>query len=98
MGNEFGGDINRMRADSVKSLTRLLGIRTETWRETELTTLSYFAAMLMLVKDLPRWSEDAKQALVKIIRAKAAAEESSYLKLMQRHARLRNLIIRLGSQ
>jgi hypothetical protein len=98
MARKFEGDAVRMRTDSVKSLTQLLGIRRETWRETELTALSYFAATLMLITDLPRWSADAKQALVKIIRAKAAAEESSYLKLMQRHARLRNWMIRLGSQ
>jgi hypothetical protein len=94
---KFEGDAVRMRADAAKSLTRLLGIRTETRRETELTALSYFAAMLMLVDDLPRWHQDEKQALVKIIRAKAGAEESSYLKLMQRHSQLRNWMIRLGS-
>lgn len=98
MARNFEGDAVRMRADSVKSLTRLLGIRTDTWREMELTALSYFAAMLMLVKDLPRWSEDAKQALVKIIRAKATSDESAYLKLMQKHTLLRRAMIQLGSQ
>lgn len=98
MARKFEGDCVRMRADSAKALTRLLGIRTETWRQAELAALSYFAAMLMLVKDLPQWSEEEKQALVKIIRAKATSDESAYLKLMQKHTRLRSAMIEIGSQ
>jgi hypothetical protein len=97
MARKFEGDAVRMRADSAKSLTQVLGIHTETWRETELAALSYFAATLMLVEDLPRWSEDAKQALVKIIRAKATSDESVYLKQMQKHTLLRCAMIKLGS-
>jgi hypothetical protein len=98
MAQKFGGDINRIREDSVKSLTRLLGIRSASWRETELTALRHFAEMLTLVDDLARWNQDEKQTLVKIIRAKAASDESSYLKLMQKHRRLRSAMIKLGSQ
>jgi hypothetical protein len=51
-----------------------------------------------LVKDLSEWGDSEKRALVRIIRAKAGADEGSYLKLMQKHARLRRAIIKLGSQ
>lgn len=98
MARKFGGNINRMQTASVQSLTGLLGLRTESWREAELTALNHFAEMLTAVGDLPRWSHDEKQALVKVIRAKAALDESSYLKLMQKHTRLRRAMIRLGSQ
>jgi hypothetical protein len=43
------------------------------------------------------WSDTEKQALVKIIRAKAGADEAGYLKRMQRHSRLRSAMIDLGS-
>lgn len=43
------------------------------------------------------WSGDEKQMLDRIVRAKSAAEEITYLKLMQRHERLRAEIIKLGS-
>ena len=76
----------------------MLGIRTDNWREAELTALSDFGLALSLVEDLTRWNEVEKKALVKIIRAKAASDESSYLKLMQKHARLRSAMIKLGSQ
>jgi hypothetical protein len=50
-----------------------------------------------LVEDLGQWSQSEKQALVQIIRAKAGADESRYLKLMQQHPRLRSAMIKLGS-
>jgi hypothetical protein len=98
MARKFGGDNNRMQIVSVQLLTRLLGIRTEGWQEAELTALNHFAEMLMAVGDLPRWSQDEKQGLLKVIRARAAGDESTYLKLMQKHALLRSAMIKLGSQ
>lgn len=43
------------------------------------------------------WSRDEKRMLERIVRAKSAAEETTYLKLMQQHERLRAEIIKLGS-
>ena len=57
-----------------------------------------FAVALSLVEDLREWSNGERRALVSIIRAKAGSDESRYLKLMQKHARLRAAIIKLGSQ
>ena len=48
--------------------------------------------------DFKGWSEDEKKLLERIVQAKASTEETTYLKLMQRHERLRREIIRLGSQ
>ena len=47
--------------------------------------------------DLKGWSADEKKLLERIVRAKTGAEETTYLKLMRRHERLRREIIRLGS-
>lgn len=46
--------------------------------------------------NLQDWSADEKTLLERIVRAKTGAEETTYLKLMQRHQRLRREIIRLG--
>jgi len=97
MARKFGGDITRMQTASVASLTRLLAIRTEDWREAELAALNHFAGLLTGVGELPRWTQDEKQELVKVIRARAALDESTYLKLMQKQARLRTAMISLGS-
>ena len=67
---------------------RKIGLRTQRRR---------FDSLFSLVRDLPRWSVQEKQLLKRIVQAKNAAEETTYLKLMQRHERLRRDIIRLGS-
>jgi hypothetical protein len=46
---------------------------------------------------VPDWTTDEKQMLERIVEAKSAAEEITYLKLMRQHERLRAEIIKLGS-
>jgi hypothetical protein len=98
MAMKYEGDADRFREEAAKELTRRLGVRASDWREVELPALRYFGVTLSLVKDLSEWSEVEKRGLVRVIRAKAGADESRYLKLMQKHARLRKAIIKLGSQ
>jgi len=97
MAAKYGGDAERFRAGTVKELERALGIRVAAWPEAAQTALRDYAAALSLVEDLDRWSEVEKQALVKIIRAKAGADEAGYLNQMQRHLRLRRALVKLGS-
>ena len=94
----FADDAEKFRPAAVAGLACELGLSTNDWREVKLSVLNDFSMTLSLVKDLSQWNEVEKKALVKIIRAKTASDESSYLKLMQKHARLRNAMIRLGSQ
>ena len=98
MAASFGGDAQRIRAASIEKLARTLGLRIGNWSAVEHSALSDFAVVLELISDLGRWSSSEKQALVEIIRAKAGADESRYLKLMQSHERLRASMIKLGSQ
>jgi len=56
-----------------------------------------FEGVLSLIPDLKRWTAEEKELLSRIVRAKTDAEETTYLKLTQRHNRLREAIIRLGS-
>jgi hypothetical protein len=97
MGSKFGGDVERFREAAVKKLNGILGLSLADWQEIELPALSDFAIMLALVPDLHRWSDNEKQALAHVIRAKAASDERRYLQLMQKHTRLRSTMIRLGS-
>ena len=53
----------------------------------------YFTELL----DVSGWSVDEKSLLERIVRAKTAPEEITYLKLMRGHERLRREIIMLGS-
>jgi hypothetical protein len=96
MATRHGGSEEKFRSAAVKKLSRVLG-GADSWRKAELPALNDFAAALSLVKDWDDWSESEKRALAQVVKAKAAADESKYLKLMQKHARLRNALIRFGS-
>jgi len=97
MAARFNGDAEKMREASTKSLKEALRIRTRSWRETELTALRDFAVVSAMIRDIDKWTKAEKQQLVQIIQAKSGRDEARYLKLMQRHARLRQEVIRLSS-
>jgi hypothetical protein len=97
MASKFNGDAERMRKASIKKLADSLGVSAKSWRETESAALCDFAVLLRSVPDLGRWTTKEKQQLMQIIQAKAGRDEARYLKLMQKHERLRQEVIRLGS-
>ena len=97
MAAKHDGDAEKFRSAAVKELERAIGVRADTWPRAGLPALRDFATTLSLVEDLRKWSAAEKGALARVIRAKAGLDESSYLKLMQKHARLRSAIIKLGS-
>src|SRR6266566_184212 len=96
MAAKFGSDAESFCAEAVKKLNRILGRSPEDWQEGEQSALSDFAVTLSLAADLHGWGNKEKQELVRIVRAKARADESRYLRLMQKHARLRAAMIKLG--
>jgi hypothetical protein len=98
MAAKHRGNADGFRLAAVERLTRVLGTGTNDWREDELPAFSDFAVMLSLLEDLSEWRDVEKRALVRVIRAKATSNESSYLKLMQKHGRLRSAMIKLGSR
>lgn len=67
---------------------RKIGLRTQKRK---------FESLLSIVSDSNRWSPGERDLLKRIVRAKEAAEETTYLKLMRRHERLRLELIKLGS-
>jgi hypothetical protein len=56
-----------------------------------------FESLASLVENFNSWRAAEKQLLDRIVRARSAAEETTYLKLMRQHERLRAEIIKLGS-
>ena len=52
---------------------------------------------LALIPDLDRWPGAEKTLLVQILEAKVKGDEARYLKLMQKHGRLRSAMIKLGN-
>lgn len=92
MAQRYGGQAEQSRTESERKVRRALGV------PGELAAFSDFAVVLDLIPDLASWSVEEKQQMVGIIRGKAGADETRYLKLMQKHSRFRTELIRLGSK
>ena len=92
MRTVFRGDPDGARRRASSRVARLLGIPVPPGR-----TFENLALVLDRVPDLPRWSRPERAAVAEIIQAKDGSEEIRYLRLLQRHAKLRRALIRLGS-
>jgi hypothetical protein len=96
MAARFGGDADKMRRASTRSVARALGLNVERLKDDERQAFTNLSLLLALIPDLSRWPQHDKQQLRRIIRAKAAPDESDYVRLLQNHKRLRREIIRMG--
>jgi hypothetical protein len=98
MAKEFDGDAQRIRTACVAQVKRALGAERAKFTEAEERAFSNFALVLALVPRLSaRWTAEEKREALRVIRAKAGADELHYLRLLRRHARLRRAIIALGT-
>lgn len=97
MAREFAGESGRMREACARSVARSLGVQPSKWGALERASFENFALVLGLVPELSSWTSEEKEALVQVIRAKAARDEMRYLHLMQRHPRLRAALLKIGS-
>src|SRR5205807_3740915 len=89
MAQDFNGEAARIRAASVKFVKRVLGLRTDRWREAEINALENLALVLAMIPGIEQWSAEEKQLAAQIIRSKGRGDEARYLRLMQRHTKLR---------
>jgi len=87
MATRFNGDSQRMRNHAADFVRNNPGI----------SNVGDMAVALLLIDDLKRWSDDDKESLKRILQAKTTGTEAKYLQLMHKHSRLREAIIRLGS-
>ena len=98
MSREFEGDSRKIRQACVAEVSDALGINSSRWNPAERHAFENWSLVLALVPDLARWSEREKRDAVRIIRARRNSSETRYLRLTQRHPRLRLELLRLGSQ
>lgn len=94
----FDGDQQKLRQASNAAVARALGINPPARNDAERRLISDLTLVLALIPDLASWSTDEKHAVVRILQAKTGAQESHYVRLLQKHARLRAQLIKLGSQ
>lgn len=96
MSKEFDGDAVKIRTASAETIARVLGRRLPRAGEREYQAFEDLALVLALIPGLPEWTGPEKKKLAQIIRAKTEGDESGYARLLQRHAKLRAAIIKLG--
>lgn len=97
MARDFDGDAEAMRKAAIERLARIINVDPKKLKPQAQAAFEDFATALSLVPDLPRWSSDDKDALREIITAKAGWTEQRYIRLLQKNARLRAAILKLGS-
>jgi hypothetical protein len=97
MAREFGGDAAEIRRAAVENVERALNVRTRGFKELERRAFADLALVLDQIPNLARWSKDEKREIVNIIRARAGPDEARYLRLLQRHTKLREHVIKIGS-
>ncbi|MGA8152266.1 MAG: hypothetical protein WB952_15040 [Terriglobales bacterium] len=98
MAREFGGDSLQIQEESVTAVSRALGAHTTRWNLLERQAFENWAPVLALIPDLAAWNPAQKRDLVSILRAKSGRSEMQYLRLTQKHFRLRQELLRLGSR
>ncbi len=96
MAREFGGDADTIRQEAVATVSRALGINTRRFQPAEMAAHQNLSMVLATSGTFGAWTDDQKKFVAKIIRAKAGPDESRYLKLMQKHAALRDVLLQLG--
>jgi hypothetical protein len=97
MAAKFQGESARIRPTASAWLARLLGEKVSSLRPQQQASFENFGLVLSLVPSLSSWGREEKRALLKIIRAKSAANEMRYARLLQKHRRLREAMLELGS-
>jgi hypothetical protein len=96
MARDFSGDAVRMREQSRRAMETILGVSTSSWTPMEKSAFDNFALILADVREFRTWTRDEKDDLVRVIRAKSKPDEMLYLRLTQRHERLRKALLSLG--
>ena len=97
MAADFEGNLQGFRRASAKSLSRILHTQVPHPGEGSYDSFHNFAMLASLIPDMSSWSASEKEAVRETIRAKSGTNEMRYLRLLQRHDRLREALLKLGS-
>ena len=92
MRARYAGDASAARDAAAGRVAKALGMARRALADTP-----DLALVLDLIPDLERWSGPDKKMCRDWLRAKSAAGEAGYLRLLSRHEKLRRAVIRLGT-
>ncbi len=98
MAARYDGKSDAIRRESIRKVSQALRIDSRTWNPVKLEALENLSLILALEPTLGQWSSEQKKLAARIIRAKSGRDESVFLKLIQKHAAVRDVLVRLGSR
>ena len=98
MSQRFNGNAAKMRKVTTQKVARLLGVDLKEQKQTEHEAFGNFALVLSLIPNFSKWTKEEKELTVEIIRAKGSGSERHYLQLIQKHKKLRQALIKMGSR
>ena len=95
---QSGGGERKLRQALVASVAQALGVKPTDLSVSEQRVFSDLAMVLAMIPDLSRWSKEEKSAIGQIVRAKTGTDELRYMRLLQRHQKLRDGLRTIGSR
>ena len=94
----FGGDRGAAHAEAVARVARALDATDRRrWPPSERAAFERLAIVVGLVPELARWPTSERARLRDVMRAKGATSEARYLRVLDRHRRLRDALVALAS-
>jgi hypothetical protein len=96
LADRFGAD----REKGIRTLSReaaeLLGVRIQqNWPAGERLAWERWSPLILTLPGISRWKPEEKRALVQVVRAKGGRRESGFVRLFDKHRRLRRAIMKL---
>lgn len=96
--DRFKGDRRALEQSAVRQICRALGIaKLNSWSGSERESLTRFAPVLTCIPQLDLWPQRDKALLAKLIRAKGAAQEKSFVDLANRHRSFQRAVAELAN-
>jgi hypothetical protein len=97
LARRFGSERERGARTCAREAARRFGVRSQAgWSAPERQAWSRWGPLLVRLDGVERWTRDEKLAAVAVIRAKGGRRESDYVRLFDRHAKLRAAVLRLA--
>lgn len=93
----YGGDPIRAVQTATANVAQRLGVTDlSAWPSAEREAFRRWSVMIELFPDLDQWSSAQKRQLIRILRAKGGTHEARFVRLSNRHQRLRTSIYQLA--
>ena len=97
LARRFGSDREEAEAVLILEARDLLGLRSLSgWSEGERLAFRRWAPLVTILPHLARWSRAERRALAEVVRAKGGRRESDFVRLFDRHRKLRKAISALA--